>query len=293
MSVDFVFVPHSDAHSSYAVSSLFFFDPVFARRQLAAAEEAGFRTVLIDDAAGALANLDIVASVARWNKALDIAVTHWIDVTSPLIAASDIAALDRHTGGRLALRIIGSSAEGPGARGSLVAWQKTDEYLTLLKRLWSNDLPIDYEGRFYSLAGSVVPDKGPQGASLPIRIAGYSGKAVEVAGRHASVFELPAVPYSDTVAIIDRVRNAASKFGRAEKISFSRWVHMQDEYLSSDAAALSRLAEAGVSEFMVSGLHDAGAIERFGERIIKALGPEQIQTPHPAFAALMARGARS
>jgi hypothetical protein len=72
MSVDFVFVPHSDAHSSYAVSSLFFFDPVFARRQLAAAEEAGFRTVLIDDAAGALANLDIVASVARWNKALDI-----------------------------------------------------------------------------------------------------------------------------------------------------------------------------------------------------------------------------
>jgi hypothetical protein len=68
---------------------------------------------------------------------------------------------------------------------------------------------------------------------------------------------------------------------------------MQDEYLSSDAAALSRLAEAGVSEFMVSGLHDACAIERFGERIIKALGPEQIQTPHPAFAALMARGARN
>ncbi len=110
MTIDFVLVPAIEKQSSHAaVSSSFFFDPTIARRQLAAASASGFGMVVIDDVSGPLANLDIAANVARWNPSLDIALTHWVGVTSPAVAAADIAALDRQTGGRLSLRIL---AEG-------------------------------------------------------------------------------------------------------------------------------------------------------------------------------------
>lgn len=286
MSIDFVFVPRTDRQSAGSVNPPFFFDPAIASRELAAAVQAGFSSVLADDAAGALANLDLISSVARWNGSLDIILTHWVDVTTPLIAASDIAALDRMTGGRLSLRIIGASPDVPGSRGSTLGWQKTDEYLTLLKRLWSNDLPFDHEGRFYSLHGAIVPDKGPQGFALPVRIAGYSGKAVEVAARHASIFELPPGPPGETIVTIERVRNAARSFGRSHKIRFSQWIHVHDGFSPAEIPALSRLAAAGVSEFMISGLHDATEIRRFGEGVARTFGadrPSRLRQPLPAF----------
>ncbi|WP_292219204.1 LLM class flavin-dependent oxidoreductase, partial [Mesorhizobium sp.] len=76
--------------------------------------------------------------------------------------------------------------------GHTVVWQRIDEYLVLLKRLWSNDRPFDHEGAFYSVKGGYVPRKGPHGADVTIRLGGQSGTALRVAGRHADVFELSA-----------------------------------------------------------------------------------------------------
>src|SRR5690606_41664274 len=76
-------------------------------------------------------------------------------------------------------------------------------------------------------------DLGPQGFALPVRIAGYSGKAVEVAARHASIFELPPGPPGEIIVTIERVRNAARSFGRSHKIRFSQWIHVHEDRKST------------------------------------------------------------
>ncbi|MBX3530307.1 MAG: LLM class flavin-dependent oxidoreductase [Rhizobiaceae bacterium] len=283
MSIDFVLVPAVEPRSPLvAVSPSCFFDPATTRRHLAFASASGFGAVIVDDASGPLANLDIAASVARWNRSLDVIVTHWAGVASPTVTAADIAALDRQTGGRLALRMLVEAADIPAdLPGHAAAWQRTDEYLTLLKRLWSNDRPIDHEGPYYRLHGATVADRGPRGIGLPIRLSGQSGTAVEVAARHASVFELPSGSFADAVALIDRVRAAAGRCGRSGRIRFAANVRVSDEWFAWGVATLWRLIAAGVSQFLVSGLHDAAVVERFETEVIRPLARVQQRRPRP------------
>lgn len=267
MGIDFILFPTLDARSPDMVpASSFFFDPGVTRNHLAAAAAGGFGAVVIDDASGPLANLDIAANVVRWSSSLDIVLTHWVGVTSPQIAASDFAALDRQADGRLALRIVADDAD---AQGFLKSWQRTDEFLTLLKRLWSNERPIDHEGSFYSLKGAQVPDKGPQAYAMPVRMSGCAGKAVEVAARHATVFELPLCSIGEATTVIGRVRTAAAGYGRADRITFAGRIDARDSRPASAAATVTGFLSAGITQFMICGLDDAAAIERFGAEIIR------------------------
>jgi len=282
MTIDFVLVPATDIRSTTtAVSSSFFFDPSHVRGMLASAADSGISAVLIDDAGGPLTNVYIAANVAQWNSDLDVILTHWADVMSPVIAASDFAALDRMTGGRLSLRILTGDTE---ADGHLRAWQRTDEYLTLLKRLWCNDHPIDHEGPFYSLKRALVADKGLRGHDIPIRMSGLTGTAIDIAARHATVFELPQTTPDGAASLIDRVLAAAARYGRSGKITFAARLHADDGWSSGRSQWLPAYLSAGVTEFMVSGLHDAAALERFGADIIAPLRPGTAQqtckTPH-------------
>ena len=51
----------------------------------------------------------------------------------------------------------------------------------LLKRLWSNDEPIDHEGRFHRLEGAFSGPKPFRDGHAPIAVAGLSGTAIKVA----------------------------------------------------------------------------------------------------------------
>ena len=85
-----------------------------------------------------------------------------------MIAARQLAALDSESGGRLSLRIMAGSYDASGfaetSYGHVGAFRRTDEYLVLLKRLWSNDRPFDHEGAAYSLRNGFVARKGPHAA---------------------------------------------------------------------------------------------------------------------------------
>ncbi len=266
MPADFVLVPATaPGFSGAAVSSTFFFDPLRVRNLLGAAADSGFDAIVVDDAGGPLTNVDIAADVARLNRQLDVILTHWAAVTSPVVAASDFASLDRCSGGRLSLRVLSGES---GANGFPGTWKRTDEYLTLLKRLWSNDRPIDHEGLFYRLRHALVADKGQRGHEIPIRMSGSTGTEIAVAARHATVFELPQAHPDRLAGQIGRVAAAAARCGRPGKVSFSARLHVCGKETPDRSAWLSACISAGVTEFMVSGLNDAAAIERFGTDVI-------------------------
>lgn len=300
MSIEFTFVPVAfSASGSQAVP--FYFDPRRASGVLADLDGVGMTGAVIDDLGGALANIDLADRVAPGSGALALHVTHWAGVLAPLAAAEQIAALDARTGGRVVLRIAG--AHTAGDRPSHVdLWRQADEYLSLLKRLWCNDRPIDHEGAHYSLRAAFVADKGLRGCGIPIRVAGSSGTAIEVAGRHADVFELPGEAPDTVAALIGRVRSAAAMRGRRGRVRFALPLRLNAQAGSSFAslsaevgAALLAYARVGVGEFMLAGTNDTEVLSTFVRqaRLLLRLGPVGVvPETHPQRSAIRSRAAR-
>lgn len=218
-------------------------------------------------------NLEVAALSGAASHALTIHCAHWAGPADPPTAANQIAFLDQRLGGRLGLQIV----EGPdGALGHEASWRRTDEYLTLLKRLWSNDKPIDHECEFYSVSQGYVASKGPQGALVPIRMTGVTGTAIQVCARHATVFDVAFGSYAEVAATVQKLRDAATRFGRANALSFAlripaqAVVHTAGWSRTSDIRTISdflqRYADIGIGEFVfdAAGLAGLGAA-RAGE----------------------------
>lgn len=249
--------------------------------------EGVFRNIVIDGPAGILTNMDVAAEMVRVTSNIGIALTHWSGVMSPLAAAEQIARLDRVSHGRLSLRFLlgpdGRANKDLSESGHADSLRQMDEYLVLLKRLWSNDQPFDHEGPHYSVQEGLVRRKGPQGADITVRMSGVSGVAIDVAGKHATVFELAAGTPDETRELMRRVEAAAQRYGRAGRIRFALPVLLgaQGEPSGANgfnsvrlggssvriAQSLFLYASLGIQEFMVSGADDYEAINAFARDV--------------------------
>lgn len=288
MSIEFTHVPTFRNNKTGAQAG--FLDSPDGLRGLGILEQASFSSVILDGPGGIFANIDIAAEAARRTSTLTLAVTHWPGVIEPAFAAQQFAELDRLAYGRLALRCLPSCAASgdTSPAGHEASWHQLDEYLVLLKRLWSNSRPFDHEGSFYSVRDGYVRRKGPSGMDIPLRLNGVSGTAIKVAGRHADVFELAALEQAELRGLIERVTKAASRHGRANRLRFALPVSIDlDPSAPEDvrvdengravsisggpdaiSSALRDLAGIGIDEFMVSGLSGPLAIANFTRWIV-------------------------
>jgi len=285
MPIEFTHVPGKVHPAGTGSTVPVFYDFAETATRLTLIEDVGFRRVVVDDQAGLLTNMDLAAQVLDRTSSLEVVLTHWAGVIEPTVAARQLAAIDRKSGGRLALRMISEPLNDEDAEtrpvGHGVVWQRIDEYLVLLKRLWSNDRPFDHEGAFYSIKGGYVPRKGPLGANLVIRMGGQSGTALKVAGRHADVFELAPGSIDEVRQLMERARGAAAEHGRAGKLRFALPVGIHQGGPASGhkavdvsgppaQAALSLLAYAGlgIDEFMVVGVDTPREIATIGRETL-------------------------
>jgi alkanesulfonate monooxygenase len=130
-----------------------------------------------------------------------------------------------------------------------------------------------------------VPRKGAHSADVSIRMGGQSGTALNVAGRHADVFELTAGSPDEIRRLMERARGAAAEHGRAGKLRFALPVRIRPEFgtaadhraidLSGPPAqvALSLLpyAALGIHEFMIAGIDRPREIARTGRETVALL----------------------
>ncbi|RVA36346.1 LLM class flavin-dependent oxidoreductase [Mesorhizobium sp. M7D.F.Ca.US.004.03.1.1] len=284
MPIEFTHVPGKTADAAVP----FFYDFADTATKLGLIEDGGFRKIVVDDSAGLLTNMDLATQVLDSTSSLEVVLTHWAGVIEPTVAARQLAAIDAKSGGRLALRMLSEPLSDDDAEtrpvGHTVIWQRIDEYLVLLKRLWSNDRPFDHEGAFYSIKGGYVPRKGPHGADLIIRMGGQSGTALKVAGRHADVFELVPGSIDEVRQLMERVRGAAAEHGRAGKLRFALPVRIHQGASATGhkavdlsgppaQAALSLLAYTalGIDEFMIVGVDTPREIATVGRETIALL----------------------
>jgi alkanesulfonate monooxygenase len=204
--------------------------PIIDLAHIAAAaaihENGGFDRVLFAFNSTSPESILIAQHVASQTRELKLMIAHRPGFTTPTLAARQLATLDQLTGGRVAVHIItGGNDQELAQDGDHLTkderYERTSEYLDIVRREWTSDKPFDYSGKYYRVDGAFGAVK-PEGIDgVPIYFGGSSEAAFAVAGKHADIYALWGETYEQVSETIHRVRAEAARHGRSPRLSLS------------------------------------------------------------------------
>jgi alkanesulfonate monooxygenase len=199
-------------------------DPAYPARMARIHEDAGFDRLLVGHSSGAPDGFTVADQVLAATTTLGVLLAHRPGFVSPTVVARQYATLDAFHPGRVALHVITGGDDADQARDGDFSdkpsrYRRTDEFLDVVEREWSSEVPFDYEGQFYRVAGGLSSIR-PAGGHLPIYFAGASADAVAVGAKHADVYAFWGEPLA---AIAERIAavQAAAPDGRQPRFSVS------------------------------------------------------------------------
>jgi alkanesulfonate monooxygenase len=189
-------------------------------------EEAGFDRVLIGYFSEAPDGFLIGAHAASVTERLNFLLAHRPGFVAPPLAARKLATLDQLSGGRLAVHVIAGGSDADQAKDGdwtdhETRYRRAHEYISLLRRSWTEPAPFDHAGEFYRTRGTYSEIRCRQQPHIPIYGGGGSDAAIGALAPHVDVFMLWGEPLKDTARFIDRVRQEAALSGRNPSFSLS------------------------------------------------------------------------
>jgi alkanesulfonate monooxygenase len=178
-------------------------------------EAAGFDRVLIGYFSNAPDGFLIGAHAASVTERLQFLLAHRPGFVAPTVAARKLATLDQLTGGRTAVHIIAGGNDVDLARdGDFIdhdaRYRRAHEYVTLLRRTWTEATPFDHWGEFYRVVGAHADIRCQQEPHLPIYGGGGSPAAVAALAPVVDVFMLWGEPLAASAAFMGEVRAVAA-----------------------------------------------------------------------------------
>jgi alkanesulfonate monooxygenase len=233
-------------------------DRDYVRRFARAHEDAAFDRVLIGYSSSQPDGVGVAAYAAAHTDRLSYLVAHRPGFVAPTLAARTFATLDQFAGGRIAVHIITGGSDGEQRRdGDYLAkderYDRTDEYLDIVKQAWTSQQPFDYQGRYYRLEDFFADVRSPQQPRIPLYFGGSSDAAYRVGGKHADVFALWGEPLAETAEQIASVRAAAAAAGRAEppriSVSFRPILGPTEDLAWERAHRILATTQANVASF--------------------------------------------
>ena len=189
-------------------------------------ERAGFDRVLIGYFSDAPDGFLVGAHAASVTERLGFLLAHRPGFVAPPVAARKLATLDQLSNGRLAVHIITGGSDADQAKDgdwtdAETRYCRTSEYITLLRRTWTEPSPFDHEGEFYRTRGTWSEIRCRQQPSIPVYGGGGSDAAIRALAPHVDVFMLWGEPLKDTALFMDRVRREAALSGHTPTFSLS------------------------------------------------------------------------
>ena len=88
-------------------------------------------------------------------------------------------------------------------------YRRTQEYVTLLKRTWTEPAPFDHRGEFYRVVGAYAEIRCQQAPHIPVYGGGGSPAAIAALAPVVDVYMLWGEPLKATAAFIEKVRAVA------------------------------------------------------------------------------------
>jgi|SRR5579872_4972702 len=189
-------------------------------------ERAGFDRVLIGYFSDAPDGFLVGAQAATVTERLGFLLAHRPGFVAPPLAARKLATLDQLSGGRLAVHIITGGSDADQAKDGdwtdpATRYRRSAEYISLLRRTWTEPAPFDHEGEFYRTKGTWSEIRCRQQPHIPIYGGGGSDAAIRSLAPQLDVFMLWGEPLKDTALFMGRVRREAALSGRVPTFSLS------------------------------------------------------------------------
>ena len=182
-------------------------------------EDAGFDMVLTGYSSSTPDGFEVAGYAAAHTERLGYLIAHRPGFVAPTLAARKAATLDQLTGGRIALHIItgGSDVEQRQDGDWLdhdARYRRTDEYLDVMRRIWTTVEPFDHKGEFYQVEGAYSQARCLQWPHVPLFFGGASDIALDVASRRADLLALWGEPRASVAERIADVRRRVTAAGR-------------------------------------------------------------------------------
>ena len=201
-------------------------DRDYITRFARAHEQSNFDRILVGYFSNAADGFLVATHAAYATSRLALLLAHRPGFVAPTVAARKLATLDQFTEGRAAVHIIsGGDDQDQQKDGDYLGhderYARTDEYVEILRQIWTSDRPSDYDGKYYRFRGSFSEVKPLQKPHIPIYFGGSSDAALAVAGKHADVYALWGEAREQVRDTVRQVRAAAARHGRQVRFSVS------------------------------------------------------------------------
>jgi alkanesulfonate monooxygenase len=190
-------------------------------------DEGGFDRVLVGYGAVAPEGWAVAATVLHSTTRLKVLVAHRPGFVQPVLLARMAATLDQLTGGgRIAIHFITGGDEADQRReGDFVPhdtrYARTAEVMSIVRRMWAEDTPFDFDGQFFRYEGAFTSVKPVSPDGIPLYFAGASPPAIEVGAAEADVYAFWGEPRDAVAARMETIEQAAARAGRKLRYSIS------------------------------------------------------------------------
>ncbi|MCE0765543.1 LLM class flavin-dependent oxidoreductase [Pseudonocardia kujensis] len=184
------------------------------------------------------------AGIAASTERIGVLATSHAPTVHPIVAAKQAATVDLISGGRFALNVVGGwnrpelEMFGAPLREHDERYDHLQEWLQVIRRLWSETEEFDFHGSFFDVVGGVSQPK-PAQSRIPIMNAGGSARGMRFAAEHADLCFL-IVQSEDEAGVRKQVQGykdmARSEFGRDVQVWTHTVVVQRDSQAEADAA---------------------------------------------------------
>jgi alkanesulfonate monooxygenase len=195
-------------------------DVPYLERYARILEDGGFDYTLVGYSSGGHDPFTVAASIARFTERIKPIVALRPNTVHPTKAARALATLDQLSAGRAVVHIISGGSDAEQAREvdrltKPQRYERSAEYIQILRRAWESAEPFDHAGAYYSFEdfASLVR---PVQDRIPISVGGSSADAYRVGGALGDIFGLWGEPLKETREQIDAVAEQARLAGRGD-----------------------------------------------------------------------------
>lgn len=187
----------------------------FSVEQAQLVERHGFAGALIGAGWGRPDTFTVATALAARTTTFQPLVAVRPGYWQPAHFASAAATLNGLTGGRLQVNIVSgldnAAAYGDGEHESARRYDRTKEFLQLVRRLWTEE-NVTFRGEFFSVEDSTVV---PRGVRPRLYFGGASAAAERVSASEADVQLFWGEPLDGIAERIDRLNGLSDSLGRA------------------------------------------------------------------------------
>jgi alkanesulfonate monooxygenase len=202
-------------------------EPGYLEEISRAHEQSGFDRVLVGYGAVAPEGWAVATAVLNSTKRLKVMIAHRPGFVQPVVLARMAATLDHLTGGgRIGIHFITGGDEADQHReGDFVPhdarYRRTGETMEVVRRIWSEDSPFDYDGEFFRYEGAFSSVKPVTPGGIPLFFAGASPPAIAIGAKYADVYAFWGEPRASVIERKASIDDAATGNGRSLRYSIS------------------------------------------------------------------------